>query len=264
MSRIVSTILLLLCGLPGALALEIHSPAHCLYGCPAGSPSGNDLIIRPTHILSSNDLTKFSDWVAYRVTPDSIGRSQARNWRKDPILADHETLAPDDYRDANRVLGTDRGHQVPLASFSGTSHWPDTNLLSNITPQAAALNQGAWARLEAAVRDLSHESGAVYVMTGPLYERAMPLLPTTNTPHMIPSAYWKIVAIASDGQILAAGFVMDQGTPRSATHCTKTAQLSDIESRTSLRFFHGLDAAPDVIVRFNHGDLVERLGCPLD
>lgn len=102
--------------------LEIHSPAHCLYGCPKGSPPGSDLIIRETYILSSNDLKKLADWVAYRVTSKTIGPSQARNWRKDPLLAQHETLEPNDYRNASEVIGTDRGHQAPLASFSGTPH----------------------------------------------------------------------------------------------------------------------------------------------
>ena len=61
---------------------------------------------------------------------------------------------PDDYTGANAALGTDRGHQAPLASFAGTDHWRDTNVLSNITPQASALSQGPWARLETRVRDL--------------------------------------------------------------------------------------------------------------
>ncbi|MGM7319810.1 DNA/RNA non-specific endonuclease [Idiomarina sp. ST10R2A5] len=52
-------------------------------------------------------------------------------------------------------MGTDRGHQVPLASFSNTLHWSTTNCLSNITPQAEGLNQGPWALLESAVRVLA-------------------------------------------------------------------------------------------------------------
>lgn len=242
---------------------EIHSPAHCLYGCPKGSPPDSDLIVREVYILSSNDLTKFADWVAYRVTPDTVGHSQTRNWRKDPLLAPNETLEPNDYRNASEILGTDRGHQAPLASFSGTPHWADTNLLSNITPQAAALNQGAWARLEEAVRKLARQSdvAAVYVMTGPIYERAMRQLPGTQKPHMVPSGYWKIIAIDGGTTIEAAGFIMDQETPRNASHCGYLAALSDIESRSGLSFFHGLDAKPEIVVRFNQAGSTARVGC---
>lgn len=244
---------------------EIHSPAHCLYGCPKGSPPDSDLIIREVYILSSNDLTKLADWVAYRVSPDTLGPSQTRNWRKDPLLAPHETLEPNDYRNASEVLGTDRGHQAPLASFSGTPHWADTNLLSNITPQVAALNQGAWARLEEAVRKLARQNDvtAVYVMTGPLYDKSMRQLPGTQKSHMVPSGYWKVIAIDGGGTIDAAGFIMGQDVPRDASHCGTVVTLSEIEARSGLSFFHGLDAAPGIAVRTNHADMIGRLGCNL-
>jgi endonuclease G len=73
-----------------AKAQEIHSD-HCLYGCPAGAPVTNDLIVREIYVLSSNDTTKFADWTAYRVTEDTIGPTQSRNFKKDPLLAGHET-----------------------------------------------------------------------------------------------------------------------------------------------------------------------------
>lgn len=174
---------------------EIHADL-CLHGCPAGSPITNDIIFRNIYVLSSNDVTKFADWVAYRVTSSTIGTSQGRFLQADSLLAKNETLEGEDYDKAHATLGTDRGHQVPLASFSGTPFWEETNLLSNITPQQSALNQGAWRLLEAAVRRLAKASGnrSVYVLTGPLYERSMPQLPHADETHLIPSGYWKIIA----------------------------------------------------------------------
>lgn len=55
----------------------------------------------------------------------------------DPALAPDETLDEDDYDGASAALHVDRGHQAPLAAFSGTPFWGDTNVLSNITPQAS-------------------------------------------------------------------------------------------------------------------------------
>ncbi len=75
--------LLTVTGLP-AKAQEIHT-THCLHGCPAGAPVTNDLIVREIYVLSSNDTTKFADWVAYRVTEDTIGPTQSRNWKADPF-----------------------------------------------------------------------------------------------------------------------------------------------------------------------------------
>ena len=125
-----------------AIGQEVHY-GMCLHGCPAEVPASNDLVIRDIYILSSNDATKFADWVAYRVTKGTIGPSKSRNWKADPELSDDETLEPNDYRGAHAALNTDRGHQAPLASFSGTPSWESTNYLSNITPQKSALNQGA-------------------------------------------------------------------------------------------------------------------------
>ena len=184
----------------------------CLHGCPAGAPASNDLVMRDIYILSSNDATKFADWVAYRVTKGTIGPSKSRNWKADPELSDDETLEPNDYRGAHAALNTDRGHQAPLASFSGTPSWETTNYLSNITSQKSALNQGAWKNLEDAVRELAEMPGteAVYVVTGPLYERNMPPLPEADESHLVrdctKKAYWEQFAgrLGVGGRLVAA------------------------------------------------------------
>jgi len=61
---------------PGAAqgVQEVHSDL-CFKGCPMGTPPTNDLIIRDIYILCSNDETKFADWVAYKVTADTINRT---------------------------------------------------------------------------------------------------------------------------------------------------------------------------------------------
>lgn len=243
-------------------ALEIHS-FHCLYGCPKGPTEARDLVIRQIYLLSANNETKLADWVAYRVTPETIGSQSTRNWRRDPWLAPDETLSPGDYRGAHAALGTDRGHQAPLAALAGTPDWAETNYLSNITPQAADLNRGAWVRLEAAVRDLAREEDveAVYVMTGPLFETPMPPLPEAGREHRVPSGYWKIVALAEGEDVLAAAFVMPQTAGRGDGHCLYRSDLPAIEEASGLAFFHGLDAAPRVVVHDGAPALLDRLGC---
>jgi endonuclease G len=248
------SLMLLSYNVPAALAqdAEVHT-FHCLHSCPVGAPATNDLIVREIYTLSSNDDTKFADWVAYRITPQTIGSSGARAWRADPWLAPRETLEPPDYNGAPAALSIDRGHQAPLASFSGTAHPEDTNVLSNITPQAAALNQGPWVRLETAERALVQRSAApVYVLTGPLYERDMRPLPRADEPHRVPSGYWKVV-MTQDGRL--SSFVMDQGMARNAPHCGARAPLADIERRSGLQFF------PMLRTR-SFRSLDAELGCP--
>ena len=50
-------------------------------------------------------------------TPSMDNVTQTCIRKADPLLEDPETLEPADYKDANRVLKTNRGHQAPLASF---------------------------------------------------------------------------------------------------------------------------------------------------
>jgi len=228
-----------------AAAASLNSPAfaadgelhtfHCLFGCPLGAPATNDTIVREIYTLSTNDLTKLADWVAYRVTPDSIGSSEGRDWQVDPWLGAGETLSPNSYEGASAALHVDRGHQAPLASFSGTAFASETNILSNITPQASALNQGAWVKIEDQERALAKRlNAAVYVYTGPLFERMMKALPKVSALHRVPSAYWKVVSLA-DGRSTA--FILDQASPRDLDYCATRVALTEVELRSRLILF---------------------------
>ena len=160
---------------------EIHCK-HFFYGCPLGTPPTNDLIIRDIYALSSNDNTKFADWVAYKLTPDMLeGTPKTRNWKTDPWLDDNETLEPNDYKDISSA-NYDRGHQAPLADFKGTQFWEQANFLSNITPQSNELNQGPWEKLEEFERKMAKKFSLVYVLTGPVYNIEMPPLPSADEP----------------------------------------------------------------------------------
>tara|TARA_R110002096_G_scaffold416576_1_gene619132 strand:+ start:241 stop:984 length:744 start_codon:yes stop_codon:yes gene_type:complete len=213
--------------------------SHCKGSCPAGAPDANNLIVTPIYALSNNPQTKFADWVAYQVTRSTIGTSADHNrtWRADPQLNEDETLEPSDYQGASNALNTDRGHQAPLAAFSGTVFWRITNYLSNITPQKKALNQGPWMRLEGRVRDAAYRLNGVYVVTGPLYERDMDFLPLADEAHKVPSGYWKIIVKNND----AVGFIMEQNAERNMEECETVTPLLDIERRSGLTFFPNLN-----------------------
>ncbi|MBB5716901.1 DNA/RNA non-specific endonuclease [Sphingomonas aerophila] len=230
---------------------ELHS-FHCLFGCPVGAPSTNDTIVREIYTLSSNDLTKVADWVAYRVTPASIGPSGERAWQADPWLSTDETLMPNAYDGANRALHVDRGHQAPLAAFSGTPFASETNILSNITPQSSALNQGPWNALEEQERLLAQRlNTAVYVYTGPLFERLMAPLPAGPELERVPSGYWKVIAL-SDGRNSA--FIFDQTANRAMNYCNGRVPLNQVVLRSRLKLFPMADPA-------TFGSLDTEIGC---
>jgi len=224
---------------------EIHCK-HFFYGYPFGSPETNDLIIRDIYALSNNDQTKFADWVAYRLTAREVlgDLTVKRKWTADPWLSEDETLEPEsDYKGAFNSIKTNRGHQAPLAAFKGSVSASQTNYLSNITPQMADLNQGAWVRLENAVRDIIKDCKVAYIMTGPLYEEEMPSLPNCDEPHKIPSAYWKIICVEEAGEISAAAFIFNQDTPRNSKLKDHLVTIDEIEERSGFDFLWLLDDA---------------------
>lgn len=244
---------------PTASAQEVLS-MHCVQDCPTGAPATNDLIFRVPYTLSSNDTTRFADWVAYRIDASTIGPTAGREWRVDPWLADNETLEPDDYDGAFAVLDVDRGHQAPLTALVNTSGWWALNYMSNITPQMRALNRGAWQRLEAAVKDLVRDEGypEVFVLTGPIHGTSTLQLPQADEPHTIPTSYWKLVISLRQPDPGYAGFIFPQGTASNADMCDATfqADIARIETNTGLTLF------PRIPQPLESATLRTALGCP--
>ena len=219
---------------------------HFFYGYPLGTPDTNVMVIRDDYALSNNGETKFADWVAYKLSPETVaGNSKEdRVWRADPLLDGGETLEPSDYTGAHTELDVDRGHQAPLASFKNSHSSYQTNYLSNITPQQTDLNQGPWMRLEDDIRDLVKTWQDVWVLTGPLYETDMLPLPQADEPHTVPSGYWKIVATGSrdaPGTFRCAAFIFEQTTLRDDDVADHLTRINEIEQRTGFDFFTELE-----------------------
>jgi endonuclease G, mitochondrial len=246
-----------------ALALPATAENLCLYGCPVGTPETNRTITRSIYVLSNNGHTKFADWVAYIVSKSTIGKTQARVWRRDRDLPEDETLSPKDYAGVRAALHADRGHQAPLASLTSMSDWEEANYLSNITPQQSALNQGPWEKLESAERKLAKSAAVtvVYSMTGPLYETEMPKLPKSHLSHVVPSGYWKVVATENDGGTRIAAFIMHQDAPRSGNFCNYVVKLESVELRSHLTFFPNLPPEQREML-LGSETLAPALGCP--
>ncbi len=229
--------------------MEIHSH-HWLYGYPLGTPATNDLIIRHSYAMSTNDETKFADWVAYRLTPHEVMGTLdlERKWRADPWLDENETLEPgkkDDYKKASKEpLKFDRGHLAPLASFKGSRYASEVNFYSNITPQAAALNQGPWRVLEEKVRDYVKKGNTVWVLTGPLYEMPMDPLPGADEAHKVPSGYWKVVMALEGGELKVAAFIMPQTAERGAEVGSFGVTVDEVEARSGMDLMRKLDTHP--------------------
>ncbi|WP_447800874.1 DNA/RNA non-specific endonuclease [Pseudomonas kilonensis] len=235
---------------------------NCAVGCPSGG--GQVTLNRQAYTLNNNASTKFANWVAYKITKETPASGRPRSWKTDPDVPAGETLNPVDYNGASVALKIDRGHQANLASMGGVTDWQTLNYLTNITPQKSDLNQGAWARLEDQERSLSKtpDVDAVYVTTGPLYEKNIGSLPGTNKVHTIPSGYWKVIFTGgTPAGGLYAAFIMEQSTPRSASFCDFQVAVDEIEERSGLTLWNNLPEDAQADLKSKRGQLAPKIGC---
>ena len=258
--------------LSGSTMADVLHITHCLEGCPTGARATNDIVARSIYALSFNHQTAVADWVAYRVTAETVGVASilSRVPLEDPVLS--HTLAISDYREYEDTMQDvdeleaespaeddtpiiETGRFVPLASFAGTTYWQEVNYLSTMAPRVKDLNKGAWYGLEWAVRRLAGRQGEVYVLTGPTYDSSqMQMKLATNKLHKVPTGFFKVVATAS-GKVTA--FLFDQHLPFYTHHCNQRVKLSEAESQAGLNFFPENSAMP-----MGSPDL--ELGCEIE
>lgn len=252
---------------PSSASLYI---AHCLQGCPTGTATSNEIIVRHLYAVSINADSRTADWVSYRILPGSIGVASLlpREWQDDALAHNGLRIAEldgttrtleravtgDQADSAYRVTefqinAGDRGRLVPMTSFAGTSYWSDLNLLSVMALMKSDMRLASWARLDQAVNGLVDDEGELFVMAGPVFDsdsiRADP------GASYLPAAYFKLVA-SSDGRM--AAFLFDQELPSHASYCDQASSLDEIENLTGLNLF---PAAPD----WPLGSLLPVLGC---
>ena len=170
--------------------------AHCYDGCPEGAEDSNHLIVRPTYALSYNTITKSADWVAYKLSPGSIGiasslsRAAVRDDYVEDILQEVDFLG-------SEGLGLERSRYVSLVDFAGTPLWSDVNYLTNSVARTKSLSQGAWNGLDWLIRNNVNRQGPVFVLTGPIFDaedaETISAVLETDTPHRVPDKFFKVV-----------------------------------------------------------------------
>ena len=177
-------------------------------------------------------------WVAYILDGRTLDRPRIPrldNFRPDPAVRGG-TPSDDDYRGSD----FDRGHLAPFADFSWNAEWADeTFLLSNVSPQLPAFNQGVWRELEELVRDWARRDGRLYVVTGPV---------TTERPRgyigrehrvAVPRTFFKVLLDLEEPGQKGIGFLLpNDERPRSLA--SMAVSIDSVESVLGIDFFSEL------------------------
>ncbi len=144
------------------------------FGVPTDSDASDDFIVtRPEFTASYSYVRNTPNWVAYNLEASHIAGAVDRCdcFTHDPKLpATFQVIKTSDYTGAGAFAGygIDRGHLA--RSFDRTAAAYDnaqTYLLSNIVPQANAVNTGQWAQLENYLGSLATaQNKELYIIAG--------------------------------------------------------------------------------------------------
>lgn len=147
-----------------------NSALHLLMGNPSAADddpvnAGNYLISLPQYALSYNRSRGIPNWVSWHLSTTWLGDTPRQDdFRAYTALpAGWHTVSSFDYVGS----GFDRGHNCPSADRTLTvADNSSTFFMINMIPQAPAVNQGPWERMESYCRKLAREGYELYIVMG--------------------------------------------------------------------------------------------------
>lgn len=164
-----------------------------------------DAIEHSAMFLSYDEAHEQARWVMHVIAPDvtsgSVGRTN--DFRPDPKVATGSAVEEDyflktlqaDGSFAYDGFGFDRGHLAPSADFRWSfKALSESYFYSNMSPQRAEFNRGAWAELEDALRAYLYRNPGHYllVMTVPVLNDQLPKIERSLNGVSIPETYVKV------------------------------------------------------------------------
>ncbi|WP_298124979.1 DNA/RNA non-specific endonuclease [Brevundimonas sp.] len=242
--------------------LEVSAPiAHFMeFFCSHGAPANGDaarpvsIIVNHGYALGFSPARLQPVWAAYQVS----AAKRDVDYERPEFFLDDPRIPPDcriGTGGFGKLDGTsyDRGHLVPNFAINtqfGRVAQFETFFMSNIFPQHASTNRGAWQRLEQAiVRAYAPLRKQVWAMAGPIFGDDPPMVVRRNGLKIpVPEATFLILADperypfdeAGNLSILALRMPQDWGNKALGDDLITT--LPDIERATGLTFFPRLSA----------------------
>ncbi len=232
---------------PTAEQAALISDDRILFG---GTPEPHNpnitvtLLKNTAYIVGYSEKRKDPLWSAYRVKhmdhPFLLERP------KGEFLTDPRTQAKVTHHDFTGS-GFDRGHMTPnsaIARCYGEEAQKETFLLSNICPQAPALNQKVWEHLEMREITYADEYGEVWMIDGPVFaDMNGGATRTLRSGIAVPTAFYKICLEDHDGTPRVFSVIMPQTVKGTELPQQYLVSVSEIETDTGLTFFPKLDPA---------------------
>lgn len=257
---------------PAPEAVAITSSPQLVLGVPKTSSvkiSGEVLLDKGSYVVSYNPLRNEPNWVSWHLDRHSVlvsvPETRSNRFRGDDDLPDDVYhVVPHDYLHS----GFDMGHMIPSDDRSRVpSQNADTFLMTNMTPQRAALNRGPWKYLENYQRKLVTDQGKeIEVMAGPIFSDRPKKI---GNGVAIPSSYFKIAVVHDKGKDVGTSaeviaVIMPNSTTVADTKWTKfLVTPRDIEQATGCEFFTNLSPEVRTALLDKKAEIqIETVGAP--
>lgn len=258
---------------PLSAAMAHHLDIHLWRGAPQNLDPDRpvQILINHGYVVGFSPTTLQPAWSAYSVAHADAGVDYGRplHYYTDLRLGPAQRLS-------NRTFGKlgtiplNVGHMTPNEVINrqfGRLAQAETFLMSNMSPQHQAHNQGVWAKLEEAIRSVQTAPGGDYawVVVGPVFGDESPHVSRDGGKLVpVPEAYFALVVdpvrypYDTPGSVDLDCFIIPQTAPRDTDPDDYPSTREEIERRTGLRFFdswartyslgqrqEGAEAAPD-------------------
>lgn len=240
---------------------------HLLLGNPSlanTDPANtiNFLLLKEQYVVSYSRLLSRANWVSWHLQRNDLGATDRQDdFRPDDSLpVGWYRVKPADYTAAD---GFDRGHLCPSGDRTRSKvNNSATFLMTNIIPQAPALNRGVWQELEAYCRELVQDGNELYIVSGGYGEGATGVkgYKTTLATGQIktPAHCWKIIVALPQGEndlsrinaqstVIAVDMLNAQTVQNGWEDYIVT--ISDVEKATNYAFLSTLSVSLQAILK---------------
>lgn len=210
-------------------------PAACsqffLGGFPTTTSTNSSFLCHSRYATLHDNVLKAPIYSAEKLESQNLNGTITRtdDFRPDPALQIGARAELEDFKGS----GFDRGHMAPAADFSTDPIWmSESFLLSNMVAQNHTMNSGIWERLETATRNCAQALGAVYVVTGSIFDT----MTTTIGVHqvVVPTHLFKVIV---DPSTLNSRAYIMPNTAITGAFAVWQMSIDAIEARTGLDLF---------------------------
>lgn len=206
-----------------------------IVSCQIQPPQIQQEIISHTYYdLQYSEENEQALYVSYTLTKENlVGNAERKNnFKPDPKIST-QSAQLSDYAGS----GYDRGHLCPAAAMTQNQLAMDeTFYMSNMSPQIASFNRGAWKKLESQVRSWVYAEDTLQVVTGPIFQDNIDTIGENRV--VVPGYYYKVIYTPREKQMIA--FILPNKKIEDISFADYMVTVDAVEQCTGLDFFSDL------------------------